>query len=321
MRTCCPTCQTVFRVTSEQLRLRAGKVRCGQCRAVFNAIDNLADDAGDALPVTAPAAAAAAAAAPPPGARASTRPEPAARAAVTPAADTPSPKVPEAAAIAVSPAPAEFADEPTAATGGSPVADGRQPDAAADGATLPDELRGPSRTPEWLAEVPDAPSSPGERSARTTFVVVAAILACVLAGQLVFHLRGRIAISAPALRPALEVLSAAFGSEIPLPRQAALVSIESSDLQADPERNKLLVLQAALRNRAAYAQAYPALELTLTDSRDKAVARRVLLPEEYLSSAALEEGAFAPNADLEVRVWLEAQQIDAAGYRLYVFYP
>ncbi|HRQ95444.1 MAG TPA: zinc-ribbon domain-containing protein, partial [Candidatus Accumulibacter phosphatis] len=56
MRTCCPTCQTVFRVTSEQLRLRAGKVRCGQCRAVFNAIDNLADDAGDALPVTAPAA-------------------------------------------------------------------------------------------------------------------------------------------------------------------------------------------------------------------------------------------------------------------------
>ncbi|HRL77103.1 MAG TPA: zinc-ribbon domain-containing protein, partial [Candidatus Accumulibacter phosphatis] len=49
----------MFRVTSEQLRLRAGKVRCGQCRAVFNAIDNLADDAGDALPVTAPAAAAA----------------------------------------------------------------------------------------------------------------------------------------------------------------------------------------------------------------------------------------------------------------------
>ncbi|HAY27192.1 MAG TPA: hypothetical protein DCY47_06780 [Candidatus Accumulibacter sp.] len=80
-------------------------------------------------------------------------------------------------------------------------------------------------------------------------------------------------------------------------------------------------MRAPLRTGPASAQPSPALELPLTDSRDKAVARRVLLPEEYLSSAALEEGAFAPNADLEVRVWLEAQQIDAAGYRLYVFYP
>ena len=39
MRTRCPECGTVFRVTSEQLRRKAGKVRCGQCQAVFNAFD------------------------------------------------------------------------------------------------------------------------------------------------------------------------------------------------------------------------------------------------------------------------------------------
>ena len=44
MRTRCPACRTVFRVTAEQLRLKSGKVRCGYCHAVFNALDELIDD-------------------------------------------------------------------------------------------------------------------------------------------------------------------------------------------------------------------------------------------------------------------------------------
>jgi len=44
MRTRCPACDTVFRVTSEQLRLKAGKVRCGHCQGVFNAFDQLLSD-------------------------------------------------------------------------------------------------------------------------------------------------------------------------------------------------------------------------------------------------------------------------------------
>jgi predicted Zn finger-like uncharacterized protein len=46
VKTCCPSCQTIFRVSPEQIRARAGKVRCGQCRAVFNAIDRLLDEDG-----------------------------------------------------------------------------------------------------------------------------------------------------------------------------------------------------------------------------------------------------------------------------------
>ena len=34
----CPACATVFRVAPEQLSLRAGKVRCGQCKTVFDGI-------------------------------------------------------------------------------------------------------------------------------------------------------------------------------------------------------------------------------------------------------------------------------------------
>ena len=43
MLTRCPTCGTAFRVTPEQLKARAGKVRCGHCNGVFNALETLED--------------------------------------------------------------------------------------------------------------------------------------------------------------------------------------------------------------------------------------------------------------------------------------
>jgi len=43
MITCCPGCNTSFRVTPEQLKAVQGKVRCGKCQHVFNAIETLVD--------------------------------------------------------------------------------------------------------------------------------------------------------------------------------------------------------------------------------------------------------------------------------------
>lgn len=44
MFTCCPQCETIFRVTANQLRAARGDVRCGNCAHVFNAMEYLADD-------------------------------------------------------------------------------------------------------------------------------------------------------------------------------------------------------------------------------------------------------------------------------------
>lgn len=41
LATQCPHCQTTFRVANDQLKLRAGLVRCGTCREVFNGIEHL----------------------------------------------------------------------------------------------------------------------------------------------------------------------------------------------------------------------------------------------------------------------------------------
>ncbi|MDR1854257.1 MAG: DUF3426 domain-containing protein [Azoarcus sp.] len=43
MLTRCPSCQTVFRLTSDQLLARQGRVRCGNCLFAFNALDHLAE--------------------------------------------------------------------------------------------------------------------------------------------------------------------------------------------------------------------------------------------------------------------------------------
>ena len=41
LATRCPNCQSMFRVVSDQLKLRGGLVRCGSCRHVFDAISSL----------------------------------------------------------------------------------------------------------------------------------------------------------------------------------------------------------------------------------------------------------------------------------------
>jgi predicted Zn finger-like uncharacterized protein len=54
MVTSCPACTTTFRVLPEQLQRRAGKVRCGQCRSVFDAFKSLASMPDEALPEAPP---------------------------------------------------------------------------------------------------------------------------------------------------------------------------------------------------------------------------------------------------------------------------
>lgn len=310
MKTRCSNCQTTFRVTPDQLKARAGKVRCGQCQAVFNALDNLLEEADGAAQSAFPKA---------PGA-ALPRASAFARKDVDVLLD---PTLP----------PPDAVDDvllPTDDRPGQPFDEGAPALSEADaqelgkatGLILPRETTEIPGYSKWAEGVMTAPASqPVEKTARWPFVFVALLLGIALAGQLVFRFRSEIAITAPSLRPMLEALCQVLDADIPLPRHVDLVSIETSDLQTDPSRGNLLVLNATLRNRASYGQAYPSLELSLTDTQDAAVARRVIPPSEYLSEKTPADQPFAANADVPVHLWIEAKDISAAGYRLYVFYP
>ena len=166
-----------------------------------------------------------------------------------------------------------------------------------------------------------------EEAPRARYAVVwalAALLAfAALVGQLAHYYRTEIATLMPQTRPFLAEGCRLLGCELRLPRRPDLLSIESSDLQADNRRDSLIVLNAVIRNRAPFAQEHPALELTLTDAADKTLVRRVLQPSEYMLAAAREPLAQGIDAGSEavVRVHLDTRGVRATGYRLYLFYP
>lgn len=324
MKTRCPNCQTSFRITPEQLKARAGKVRCGQCQTVFNALDSLLDEtnvgaAPAPRPVTIHAPALASMSSTPP-AQADDGHADATEAEKLFLPDpVPTPDDGEPASDA---APAESPSELPGVDAQALNEAEAQEFGKATGLIMPRETTDIPGYSKWVEGLMTGPLSlPAEKATRWPFVLAAALLSFALAGQLIFRFRSEIATTMPSLRPALEVLCQTLGADLPLPRHVELVSIETSDLQTDPARGNLLVLNATLRNRAGYGQAYPALELSLTDTQDAAIARRVLRPEEYLPATTPAGQPFAANSDVTVRVWIEATEISAAGYRLYVFYP
>ena len=150
------------------------------------------------------------------------------------------------------------------------------------------------------------------------------VLLLVLVAQGAFHFRGDLALLFPAIKPHAEALCAELGCQVPLPRRAELMSIETSDLQADSTNPGVMVLSAILRNRAPFAQTPPALELTLTDTQDQPVARRVLTAADYFTRGAttnLADALFPAGSEVPVKVFFDASAVKATGYRLYLFYP
>jgi predicted Zn finger-like uncharacterized protein len=149
--------------------------------------------------------------------------------------------------------------------------------------------------------------------------IASVLLLLALAGQAAYRYRGEIAVLLPEAKPIFERICVEFGCDVPLPRRAELLSIEASDLQADGSNPSVMVLTATLRNRAAFVQAFPALELTLTSPEGQTVARRVLMPKDYVLGPKSEAG-FPAGSELQIRVYLEAAALKPTGYRLYLFY-
>ena len=309
-RSRCPACGTVFRVTSEQLRLKAGKVRCGHCQTVFNAFDHLqvesaaviSDDIAEAPPVESVP-------------RVVPVPEMPVALPSEPLFEIPQ-DAPQASPAVVSPSESSpllavpLAETPEESTQAAREA----------GLVAIRELADSTTFNRWSAGALASDGIGGfadatPRSPVWPYVLVFVLLLLMLGGQLAYHFRSEVVLRLPAAAAAYSALAI----EVPLPQDAALVSIETSDLQSDNGRG-LFVLNATLKNRAVHAQAWPSLELTLTDVNDKVVARRVIGAVDYLSPGS-STAAFPANGETSVRLWIEASGIGAAGYRLYIFYP
>ena len=140
-----------------------------------------------------------------------------------------------------------------------------------------------------------------------------------LAAQGAWFYRDRLAVLYPQTKSLLEAACAELDCRIEPPTDAQSISIESSDLQADPANSGLLILSAVLRNRAAFAQSLPMLEITLTDALDMPLSRRVLKAPDYTPGNSTT--GIGAGSELQLRIFVDPGQLRANGYRLYAFYP
>jgi len=156
---------------------------------------------------------------------------------------------------------------------------------------------------------------------RSRFWAVAVFpLLLLLLAQAVFLFRVELAARVPGLKPGLLRYCQILKCTVPLPQNASLMSIESSELKDDPAHRNQIILLALLRNRASYTQAFPNLELTLTDLQDNALARRIFSPEEYLPAPQDISAGFPANQELGIKLRLDTTDLKPVGYRLVLYY-
>jgi predicted Zn finger-like uncharacterized protein len=333
MLTRCPHCQTQFRVRAEQLTIRQGRVRCGVCQQAFNALESLRDEIV-AAPTEIPAFTrvdphhwAAHEISAPPGEES---------ASPTPAVSTmqvASPAEADEASAPVSAAPEEVQKpEPASAPGrrleeaeAAPEPEMRLEEQATaeptmgfqqteEAQTTPDDAAAASDALPRTPSVPAAPASPR----RWPWAAGSVALALLLVAQLVYIFRSELAVSAPASRPFLISACETLGCSVPRPLRPDLMGIETSDLAPDGDK---LRLSATLKNHASYAQDYPYLEITLTDTQDAALVKKALAPADYLPAGLDVAAGFPPGGEINVNLLLTVADVSPVGYRLYLFYP
>lgn len=153
---------------------------------------------------------------------------------------------------------------------------------------------------------------------RLLLSVAGVLLAALLLVQWALHERDRLAVRHPVLLPALTAFCETLGCTIEAPRDIGAVVIDSSNLVR--RLGNFYAFDLVIKNTADLPMAVPALELSLTDTRDQVIARRVFLPAELPGAPALLPAQGSVSLSLRLSI-AEVGPVSMAGYRALVFYP
>lgn len=206
--------------------------------------------------------------------------------------------------------------------------------AVASAAVVGDDLHTVPGEPELIEHVDDEDEPPHEAAQQFAWekprtpksvswmwgIAIFVLFAGVVAQGLLWA-RHDIARELPETRPLFEAACAKLGCAMPWPRVSSQISIDASDLHPRPGKDGQFELSGTLRNKAAFSQSYPHIEVTLTDVFNRALVRRALPPEEWLPPNLQHTQAFAAGSDVSFTLYLDATGQKATGYKLYAFYP
>ncbi len=251
MYTRCPECQSTFRITPAQIKARDGLVRCGRCRAVFQAEQHL-----------------------------------------------------------MRRLPAGTAPEPSRTKTRDRDGERKRRKRARESAARTEQAE--------LFPFARPPDAARRRRRRVAWSALAALLVLALAGQIVFL--NSIALARhPELVPWLESYCGWLGCTLKPPPDVARIELETS-IAPHPRFVNALRIRADLVNRADHPQPLPRMEVTLTDSEGRVLARRIFSSAHYLPPRTT-TAELIPNIVVRTLLDVTNPENRAVGYEVRLLSP
>lgn len=142
------------------------------------------------------------------------------------------------------------------------------------------------------------------------------LLLSALLAQGIYFYGSELARSSPALKPVLAEVCHVLGCKLTPPLDINLIDLMEARVAPHPKFNKALRIRATLVNRASFSQAFPTMEVTLSDSNGQVVARRAFRPEEYVEKTRVDGELMPPNVAIPVLLDVTHPDNRALGYEI-----
>lgn len=258
MHTTCSQCGAVFRVTHAQLKAAMGRVRCGQCRTVFDATMTLRATPPNtgANPTKTELSKLAEKTTPP---KQNLRPPPA---------------IPPTTVAKPKPVPVQT-EQPL-----PPIRTARRI-SASDEELMDDSVATLISKPEVPQIMLDDLRTKQQQPRRGIGgSILALLLLLTLLAQFAYTYRNHIAEFAE-IRPAIESICSIVGCELPPFRALDRIELLRRNVYSHPNLDAALVVDATIVSSANFPQPYPTLAISMANAKGDTVAARLFEPAEY----------------------------------------
>lgn len=252
MYTECPQCHAIFRVTQEILQAAAGKVRCGECATVFQAVK--------------------------PKKSVSTTTSPDNRVLPSKKIERSKPKKDK------KPTPVDrrgtSKKRPVASTSSfhrHREDDYQQPDSSEKVATSTNT----DFVPKYLPVPVPSKRPKVKRKHKVWGLALLALLGLLLLSQILTANRKYLG-TKPLMRPIVTAVCKVSGCEVPAHKDLDAIELLNHGVFSHPTVPGSLMIKGMIQNNASFEQPYPVIELGFSDISGKPVAMRRFGPNEYL---------------------------------------
>lgn len=302
--TSCPACETQFLLNKEHLKAHRGKVQCGHCEHIFNAKNRLTEISDG---ITSTAEYNASLEVQTNEATQTIDEKPISEVLNVVLGSVPNLEDLEFKNLESNPEPGDYYISETLAESGPEVIETYDSDQI--------------QTPIIIEDFATDPRFLTPKTKLNVWLISLSLLLAIFAGlQAIYFLRTKIAADYPQFKPYLVQACAALKCEVNLPKNLDLFTIDDSDMQEDEQYKDVIKFSSLLINNANHVQAYPNVELTLTDTAEQPVLRKLISPGDYLAANANVAVGIGPRDEVRINLAINVKDIAVAGYRVLLVY-